>query len=64
VQPRFRATIPDQGPKITKNTTYTYHGKKVNRIINQNRRHKVLNRGLYLCAGGLYVRAEGLDIQI
>jgi len=34
-------------------------------IQKQNRRQKVVNRGFYVCAaGGLYVRAGGLDIQI
>ena len=32
--------------------------------VSQNRRQKVVNRGLYVCAGVLYVRAGGLDIQI
>jgi len=30
----------------------------------ENRRQKVVNKGLYVCAEGIYVRAGGLDIQI
>jgi len=32
--------------------------------VRQNRRQKVINRGLYVCAGGVNVYAGGLDIKI